>query len=107
MTETYKSQATKLTSTNNTTIYSGVVGTAIVNSINLSNVDLYNPVNINVFLVKSATSYSIISNVQIPVGSSLQILDAPLVCASGDTITATASAASDIEVIVSVLEITA
>jgi len=107
MAETYKSQATKLTSTSNTTVYSGVVGTGIVNSINISNVDLYNPVTINVFLVKSATSYSIISNVTIPVGTSLQVLDAPLVCASGDTITATASIANDLEIIVSVLEITA
>jgi len=107
MAETYKSQATKLTATTNTTIYSGVVGTAIVNSINISNIDLYNACNINVFLVKSGTSYSIISNVTIPIGATLQVLDAPMVCASGDTITATASIANDLEVIVSVLEITA
>jgi hypothetical protein len=106
MADTYKSQATKLTSTNNTTVYSGVAGKAIVNSINISNVDLYNPVNVNIFLVKSSTSYSIISNVQIPVGASLQVLDAPLVCDSSDTITATASIANDLEIIVSVLEIT-
>ena len=106
MAETYKSQATKLTSTNNTTIYSGISGTGIVNSINISNVDLYNPVMVNVFLVKSATSYSIISNVEIPVGSSLQVLDAPIVCETGNTITATASIANDLEIIVSVLEIT-
>jgi len=107
MPETYKSQATKLTATTNTTIYSGVVGTAIVNSINISNIDLFTPVTLSVFLVKSGTSYSIISNTTIPTGSTLQILDAPMVCASGDTITATASVANDLEIIVSVLEITA
>jgi hypothetical protein len=106
MAETYKSQATKLTSTSNTTIYSGVAGVGIVNSINLSNVDAAAPVNVSVFLVKSSVSYSIISNTDIPYGTSLQILDAPLVCASGDTITATASIANDVECIVSVLEIT-
>ncbi len=106
MADTYKNQVTKLTSTSNTTIYSGVVGTALVNSINISNVDLYTSVSINVFLVKSATSYSIISNVEIPVGTSLQILDTPIVCESGNTITATASIANDLEIIVSVLEIT-
>lgn len=106
MADTYKNQVTKLTSTSNTTIYSGVVGTALVNSINISNVDLYTSVSINVFLVKAATSYSIISNVEIPVGTSLQILDTPIVCESGNTITATASIANDLEIIVSVLEIT-
>jgi hypothetical protein len=106
MAETYKSQATKLTATTNTTIYSGVVGTAIVNSINISNVDVTASCSVSVFLVKSATSYSIISNVSIPAGTTLQVLDAPMVCASGDTITATASIANDLECIVSVLEIT-
>ena len=106
MAETYKSVGTKLTSTNNTSIYAGVAGTAIINSINISNVDLYTSVSVNVFLVKSGTSYSIISNVEIPVGTSLQILDTPIICESGNTLTATANVANDLEVIVSVLEIT-
>lgn len=106
MAETYKSQATKLTTATSTTVYSGVVGTAIVNSINISSVELSATVSVNVFLVKSGTSYSIISNVGIPPGTTLQVLDAPLVCESGNTITATASIANDLEVIVSVLEIT-
>lgn len=106
MPDTYKSQATKLTSTSSTTIYSGVVGTAIANSINISNIDSFASPTINVFLVKSGTSYSIISNAVIPPGTTLQILDAPMVCASGDTITATASIANDLECVVSVLEIT-
>ena len=106
MPDTYKSQATKLTTTSSTTIYSGVSGTAIVNSINISNIDSMASPSINVFLVKSGTSFSIISNASIPPGTTLQILDAPMVCASGDTITATASIASDLECIVSVLEIT-
>ena len=107
MAETYVSQATKLTSTSNTTVYDGVVGTGIVNSINISNVDLYTSCIVSIFLVKSATSYSIISNVEVPVGSTLQVLDAPIVCESGDTITATAGTANDLEIIVSALEITA
>lgn len=106
MAETYKSVGTKLTSTTNTTIYSGVAGTAIVNSINISNIELYTSVIVSVFLVKSATSYSVISNVEVPVGTSLQVLDTPIVCESGDTLTATANIANDLEVIVSVLEIT-
>lgn len=106
MAEAYKSQGTKLTTTTSTTIYSGVVGTGVVNGINISNVDVYNSCNVNVFLVKSGTSYSLISNVSIPAGSSLQILDAPIICESGNTITAIAVTASILEVVVSVLEIT-
>ena len=107
MAEAYKNQGTKLTTTSNTTIYSGVAGTGVVNGINISNVDLYNSCGVNVFLVKSGTSYSLISNVIVPVGASLQVLDAPIICESGNTITATAANASRLEVVVSVLEITA
>ena len=106
MAEAYKSQATKLTTTGTTTIYSGIAGTGIINSINISNVDLYTAVVLSVFLVKGGTSYSIISNTTVPVGTTLQILDAPLVCENGNTITAIASVANDLEIIVSVLEIT-
>lgn len=107
MAEAYKSQGTKLTTTSNTTIYDGVVGTGVVNGINISNVDSYNSCAVSVFLVKSGTSFSLISNVVIPSGSSLQVLDAPIICESGNTITATAATASILEMVVSVLEITA
>ena len=107
MAEAYKSQGTKLTSTSNTTIYAGVTGTGVVNGVNISNVDLYNSCGINVFLLKGATAFSLISNVIVPVGASLQVLDAPIICESGNTITATAATASRLEVVVSVLEITA
>ena len=69
MAEAYKNQGTKLTSTSNATIYAGVIGTGVVNGINISNVDLYNSCSVNVFLVKSGTSYSLISNVVVPVGA--------------------------------------
>lgn len=107
MAEAYKNQGTKLTTTSNATIYSGVAGTGVVNGINISNVDLYNSCGVNVFLVKSGTSFSLISNVIVPFGASLQVLDAPIICESGNTITATAANASRLEVVVSVLEITA
>ena len=107
MAEAYKSQGTKLTTSSNTTIYDGVVGTGVANGINISNVDSYNSCAVSVFLVKSGTSFSLISNVIIPVGSSLQVLDAPIICESGNTITATAATASILEMVVSVLEITA
>ena len=106
MAEAYKSQGTKLTTNASTTIYAGVVGTGVVNGINISNVDLYTSCGVNVFLLKGATAFSLISNVIVPVGSSLQVLDAPIICESGNTVTATAATASRLEVVVSVLEIT-
>ena len=106
MPDTYKSQATKITATTNTTIYSGVVGTALVNAINISNTSTEINVTISVFLVKSGTSYSLLSNGIIPFGTSLQVLDAPIVCESGNTVTITAGTANALECVVSVLEIT-
>jgi hypothetical protein len=106
MAETYKSQGTNLTATSSIEIYSGVVGTAIVNNINISNTDTTNGCDVNIYLKKGATSYSIISNVEIPIGTTLQVLNSPLICESGNTITATATAANRITTIVSVLEIT-
>lgn len=106
MAETYKSQATDLSSTSNTTIYNGVAGTGIVNSIHVSNYDDFLTANVDIFLVKSAVTYSIISNLEVPVGTSIQVLDAPMICESGNSITATATSANKLDIIVSVLEIT-
>jgi hypothetical protein len=107
MPDTYKSFGTGLTgSTAATTIYSGVVGTAVVNSINISNTDPFNSNTITVEMVKGSTAYSIIRNVNIPLYSCLQILDAPMVLDSGNTLRATAGITSGMDIIVSVLEIT-
>lgn len=106
MADTFKSYGVSLSAVSSIDIYPGVVGTAIVNSINISNVSATDTCNVSVFLKKGATSYSIISNVEIPVGTSLQVLESPLVCESGNTITATATKASMLTTITSVLEIT-
>lgn len=108
MAETYKSQGTKLTTTANTTILTAVAAatTAVVNGIFISNVNAAASTTINVFLVKSAVSYSIISNVSINAGTTLQVLDSPIVVETGDSITATAATASYFEIIVPYLNIT-
>ncbi len=106
MAETYKSFATNLGTTAATTIYSGVAGTAIVNSINCSNIDAFVATSITIQVVKGSTGYSIITGADIPVSTSFQPLDAPLVLESGNTLRATAGTTGDIDVIVSVLEIT-
>jgi len=107
MAETYKSFGTSLGSTAATTIYSGVAGTAIVNSINCSNIDVYRATTVTLEMVKGSTGYSIITAASLPISTSLQALDAPLVLESGNTLRATAGTTGDIHVIVSVLEITA
>lgn len=106
MADTYKSFGTNLGTTAATTIYPGVVGTALVNAVNCSNKDLYRPNFITVELVKGSTAYSIITTGELPVSSSLQVIDAPLVLESGNTLRATIGNTASIDVIVSVLEIT-
>lgn len=109
MPDTYKSFGTIIAgSTATTTIYSGVTGTAIVNSINISNIDDYITNTLTVQLVKGSTAYTLIRNAILPTSTSLQILDAPMVLDSGNTLRAIAGTNStNIHIVTSVLEITA
>jgi hypothetical protein len=108
MADTYKSFGTILSGTTAaTTIYSGVVGTAVVNSVNIANTDGYISNSITIEMVKGSTAYTLINAAQLPVNTALQILDAPMVLASGDTLRATAGVTnSTIHILTSVLEIT-
>jgi hypothetical protein len=107
MADTYKSFGTIFGgSTAATTVYSGVVGTALINSINCSNKDAYRNNTVTVEMVKGATAYSIITNADLPISTTLQILDAPIVLESGNTLRATVGVTAPVDIIVSVLEIT-
>ena len=106
MPDTYKSFGTIIGTTAATTIYSGVTGTALVNSINISNVNTSLTNLGTVELLKGSTAYSIITSVTLPVGSSLQVLDAPMVLESNNTLRYTAGYTYGTHVIVSVMEIT-
>jgi hypothetical protein len=105
MPETYKSIGTILGSTAATTIYSGVTGTAIVNSVYFSNIGT-GGVSVTLNVVKGSTSYTLISNGTIPVYSAFQPIDSPIVLESNNTLRATASNSSSIHAFVSILEIT-
>lgn len=105
MPETYKSVGTILGTTAATTIYSGVTGTAIVNSVYFSNIGT-GGVSVTLELVKGSTAYTIISNGTIPVYSAFQPIDSPIVLDSNNTLRATASATNSIHSIVSILEVT-
>jgi hypothetical protein len=106
MPEAYKSFGTIIGTTAATTIYSGVTGTALVNSINISNVNTSLTNLGTVELLKGSTAYSIITSVTLPVGSSLQVLDAPMALESNNTLRYTAGYTYGTHVIVSVMEIT-
>lgn len=109
MPETYKSQLTIIGSTAATIIYSGVTATgayALVNSINISNINTSYGNLATVELVRGSTGYSIITAASLPVQASLQVLDSPLVVQEDDTLQITAGYTYGIHVIVSALEIT-
>jgi hypothetical protein len=108
MPDTYKSFGTIISGTTAaTTIYSGVVGTAVVNSINIANADDFNSNYIAIEMVKGSTGYFIIDNAQLPINTALQVLDAPMVLDSGNTLRATVGYTfASIHIITSVLEIT-
>jgi len=106
MPETYKNSVTIHGTTAETTIYAGSSGTAIVNSINVSNVNSGGGTTVTVNLVKGSTSYSLITNGVVPIASSLQVLDSPVVLEANNTLTAAAGNTGFLHTIVSVLEIT-
>jgi hypothetical protein len=107
MPETYKSFGTILGTTAATTIYAGISsGTAIVNSVNLSNIQAGGGVLVTLEAVKGSTAYSLITNASVPVSTTLQALDAPVVLEANNTLRATAGYTGYIHAFVSVLEIT-
>jgi len=108
MPETYKSYGTKLTTANETIVYSAGNATAIINSIHVANYDASNASAITLTLWKDTTNsdYHICKAAAVPIQSTYQALDTPIPLEPGDTIRATAANANRLDVIVSVLEIT-
>ena len=110
MAETYKSQGTTIANTTATTIYTApsAPGTyALVNSINIANASTTGSNVVSVEILKSGTTpYYLINGAQIPVGTSLQLLDSTLVLQNTDTLRLTSGYAFGIHSVVSVLEIT-
>lgn len=106
MPEAYKSFGTLVGTTAATTIYSGVTGTALVNSIQIANNDTNNTNFVTVELLKGSTAYSLITQAQLPTRTSFQVLDAPLALESGNQLRYTAGFTFSTHVVVSVMEIT-
>ena len=117
MANAFKNAGVALSSTNATTLYQvpASVNSTVVHSIYIANVDGSNSVNVNVEVstdgAGSANFFHVAKTVPVPADASL-ILDKPInlfnssLATVGDLIRVTASAASDLECFVSVLEIT-
>jgi|TARA_Y100000294_G_C8436978_1_gene289135 hypothetical protein len=117
MANAFKNAGVALSSTNATTLYQVPTGvnSSVVHSIYIANVDGSNSVNVNVEVstdgAGSANFFHVAKTVPVPADASL-ILDKPInlfntsTASAGDLIRVTASAASDLECFVSVLEIT-
>jgi hypothetical protein len=66
------------------------------------------PVNVSAYITRSATDYYLIKNATVPVGSSLVIVggDQKVVLVASDVLKVVSSAASSLDVVTSVLNIT-
>ncbi len=107
MPETYKSFGTILGTTANTNIYNGLCsGTAIINNVNFSNVSNLGGVEVTLEAVKGATAYSLITSAAIPIATTFQALDSPIVLEANDYLRARAGLTGFVHAFVSVLEIT-
>jgi len=106
MPETYKSFGTIFGSTASATIYSGVSGIAIVNSINFANGSTLTGNNVTLEVIKGSTAYLILNQIPVPINTSLQGLDSPIVLENSNTLRATMGLTAPMHAFVSVLEVT-
>jgi len=109
MAESYKSVNADLGTTADTSIYQCPASTtAVVLLCQIANVDGENAVNVYVDYYDSSTTTAkaLAHTIAVPADSSFNPIGGKLVLEAGDQIRAWASAASDAEIVVSVVEIT-
>lgn len=112
MPEAFASRGYRLSTTGTTYVATGVTGTTgvtgvtVIRSISVANVDLTNAAAVTVRLHQGATGYALAANINVATGTRLEVLTAPLAVRQGDSVSALASAADRLEVVVSSLEIT-
>jgi len=76
-----------------------------VNALYISNVDGTNAADITVDLFRSSTAYPLVSTVQVPSDSTLDLMSKAIYLEEGDSLRCTASAASDLVAVCSYEEI--
>lgn len=112
MTETFNNASVKLTSTSATDIYqaptANAADRAIVLSCLVANVDGTNAAAITLTVTDSANAVlsTLASTITVPADASLEVVTNKLILKQSQKIRATATAASDLEVTLSALEIT-
>jgi len=112
MAETFNNASVKLTTTSATDIYQAPTGNAgdraIVLSCLVANVDGTNAADITLTVTdgSNAVLSTLTSTVQVPADASIEVIANKLVLKQSQKIRATASAANDLEVTLSSLEIT-
>jgi|TARA_R100001530_G_scaffold28735_1_gene22768 hypothetical protein len=105
MAQNFRNQITSATGTGATVIlaeadsYDAVIGIRCTNIVSSA-------INIDVYIVRSATNYYLIKTAPIPTGSSLELIDSgsKVVLASGDKITAVSDTASSLDTAVSYID---
>lgn len=112
MAETFNNASVKLTSTNATDIYQAPTGNAadraIVLSCLVANVDGTNNADITLTVTDGSNTVqsTLASTITVPADSSLEVIANKLILKQSQKVRATASAANDLEVTLSALEIT-
>lgn len=112
MAETFNNASVKLTTTSATDIYQAPTGNAadraIVLSCLVANVDGVNNADITLTVTDNSNTVlsTLASTITVPADASLEVIANKLVLKQSQKIRATASAASDLEVTLSALEIT-
>ena len=113
MAETFNNASVKLTTTNATDVYqaptANAADRAIVLSCLVANVDGANAADITITVTDGSdvVQSTLASTITVPADASLEVILNKLVLKQSQKIRATASVASDLEVTVSALEITA
>ena len=111
MAETFNNQSTQLTTTGTFDAYTAPNASgnrAIVLSCLVANRDGTNPATISVFVANNGNSYLsyIGSTIAVPPDASIELIPNKVVLTQGQKLRAFASAANDLDITVSVLEIT-
>jgi hypothetical protein len=112
MPEAFASRGYRLSTTGTTYVATGVTGTTgttgvtLIRSISVANVDTSNAALVTVRLHQGATGYALAANANVATGTRYEVLTAPLAVRQGDSVSALASAADRLEIVVSSLEIT-
>ena len=106
MANLYKNVKLDLSTTNLTNIITTPTGSTIIIKSILVSEDSGSTPNITITLVESSNIFSIFKSKALSANQTLELLDKPLVIQAGEILKAQASAANQLHVIVSYLEIT-